>query len=381
MNVLLAATSSESFSGAAKCLVELAKGLRHKGHQVVVILPSHGDVENLLKQENIDYRVIKQHQAWYVDIDNKNTNKYQRIKQIANRRAVNTIKKFIRNKHIDIVHENASTAYVAALAAEECRIPVVWHLREFLEEDLGITFFDPKYSEKIMNRATIAVAISEAVKDKWMQCVQIPIRVIHDGLPIDNYYIKRKFEAHERLNILIYGRIVPQKGQLFFFRAMAKYVKLYGNEKIHCNWAGMIEDKSYYDSIIAFQREKGMEEYCNYLGSVSDMKSVLRDTDIVAVCSEMEGFGRVTVESMLSGTIVIGADTGATKELIKEGENGYLYKHHDVDSFVDKLHNILINQKNALQVAKRGQTSAREEYSMDHEINRITRIYKELIGE
>lgn len=379
MNILLAATGSESFSGAAKCLVELAKGLRNNGYKILVLLPDKGDIENLLKSENIDYCVIKQHQAWYVYLDDAHPNRYPRIKQIVNRKAVIAIKKLIRTNHIDIVHENASTAYAAAVAAEECHIPVVWHLREFLEEDLGITFFDQKYSEKIMNRATVAIAISQAVKDKWSQQLNIPIQVIHDGLPVENYFVERNFKPDGRLNILIYGRIVPQKGQLFFFQALAKYVKLYTSEKIHCCWAGMIEDQDYYDSIIALQHEHGMDEYCDYLGEVSDVKKVLQNTDIVAVCSEMEGFGRVTAESMLAGTVVLGADTGATTELIQDGENGFLYKSHDIDSFVIKLHQIVENQENALKAAKLGQIKARQEYSLEHDVKQVGGVYERLV--
>lgn len=378
MKVLISSTNSDIFSGASKCLLDLAQKLRDRKINVVVLLPRNGPLEQELKKFNVKYYIVKEFQSWY--IDNGLKNKFVRIKRIANLTARVKIKRVIKYEHIDIVHVNASTAYAAALAAEQCHIPVVWHLREFLEEDLGITFFDKKYSEKIMNQATMAIAISQAVKDKWTQRLQIPIQVIHDGVPIENYYIERKYEAHKRLNILIYGRIVPQKGQLFFFQAMAKYVKLYGNEKVQCSWAGMIEDQNYYDSIIAFQHENNMKAYCNYLGEVSDMKSVLRDTDIVAMCSEMEGFGRVTVESMLAGTIVIGADTGATKELIQDGENGYLYKSHDVDSFVDRLHTIILSQEKALQAAKRGQVSATEEYSLEHDVEQVIKVYRKILS-
>ena len=92
MKILLATTGSENFSGAAKCLLELANGLRSKCNQVIVLLLDHGEIENLLKQENIDYYVIKQYQAWYIHLDNKYPNRYPRIKRIANRRTVNAEK-------------------------------------------------------------------------------------------------------------------------------------------------------------------------------------------------------------------------------------------------------------------------------------------------
>jgi glycosyltransferase involved in cell wall biosynthesis len=157
---------------------------------------------------------------------------------------------------------------------------------------------------------------------------------------------------------------------------LEEYAKIYGNNRIYCFWAGLIEDKNYYDSIIAFQHENSMESYCEYLGEVSNIKSILRNTDIVAVCSEMEGFGRVTVESMLAGTIIIGADTGATKEIIRDGENGYLYKNHDVENFVNKLHQIVENQEGALFSAKQGQKSAIEEYSLEHDVEQLIEVYE-----
>lgn len=94
----------------------------------------------------------------------------------------------------------------------------------------------------------------------------------------------------------------------------------------------------------------------------------------------MEGFGRATIESKLAGTIFIRADTGATTEFIQDRENGYLYKNHVVDSFLDKLHKIIFNQEKALQAAKRGQLGAGEGYSLNYDINQVVQIYRELIG-
>ncbi len=49
MKILIAATNSEMFSGATRCLLELAKGLTDKNQNVVVLLPREGDVEPQLK--------------------------------------------------------------------------------------------------------------------------------------------------------------------------------------------------------------------------------------------------------------------------------------------------------------------------------------------
>lgn len=67
MKVLLASTNSEMFSGASKCLIELAKKLVDHKIGVVVILSRSGMLEHELKKANIKYYIVKEYQSWYID--------------------------------------------------------------------------------------------------------------------------------------------------------------------------------------------------------------------------------------------------------------------------------------------------------------------------
>lgn len=55
--------------------------------------------------------------------------------QLYNQLAIVRIKKLIRDEKVDIVHQNTSYIYAPAKAAIKSDVPLVWHLREFLEED------------------------------------------------------------------------------------------------------------------------------------------------------------------------------------------------------------------------------------------------------
>ena len=48
-------------------------------------------------------------------------------------------------------------------------------------------------------------------------------------------------------------------------------------------------------------------------------------SDIFIMNSKAEGFGRVTVEAMLAGCLVLGRRTGGTLEIIDNAKNGILY--------------------------------------------------------
>ena len=65
------------------------------------------------------------------------------------------------------------------------------------------------------------------------------------------------------------------------------------------SFAGNVDDEEYFNSCMQSIRQSGQENSIKYLGQISDIQNLLRDTDIVCVCSTKEGFGRVTVESML----------------------------------------------------------------------------------
>lgn len=379
MKVLLAATSSESFSGASKCLVELADQLKKRNIDVTVLLPRHGDLEEKLSKKNIKYAVIKQLQCWYIGKNEKI--RLLNLKYLFNKLSILKTIQFIKKNNFDIVHMNASTAYVPGLAAKKAGIPVVWHLREFGEQDLNISFTKPRYARKILDCSNALIAISRSVKEKWNKELTPKIRVVYDGLPVKQYYVERDYKNSfpNTFNILIYGRIVPSKGQLFFFESIKSF-KEKNDIRIQCNWCGKAEDQSYFNKINKFISDNNMSSYCNYLGEVTDIKSILAENDIVCVCSAMEGFGRVTAESMIAGNIVLGADTGATTEIIRDNENGFLYKQNDQNDFVNKLSYIINHLDAARKIALVGQKEAIDKYSIETDVNKVIKIYKEVIG-
>lgn len=375
MNVLLASTGAEIFSGASKCLVELASELQKRDICVVIILPRNGELEEILKQKQIRYVVIHEYQSWYLHQDK---NKYFFIKRLLNIGSVIKMIRFIKKEKIDIVHINALTSYVAGWAAAFCNKPLIWHIREFMEEDLGISFYNPKYSYQKINRANQIIAISEPIKDKWEKILTAPIKVINDGVPIKNYYVEKKKYSSNCINIIIYGRIVPGKGQLFFFRgvyAALKNIRL----PIHCYWAGKVENMEYFKEICQYIEKNNMTNIVNYIGEIDNIKNLLSQMDISCICSKCEGFGRVTVESMLGGCIVLGADTGATKEIIQDKETGILYTGDSEQDFIDKLSELVNNFSEYQKIALKGQQYASTRFSIKNNTENILKVYQQLV--
>lgn len=380
MKILLVATSTEDFSGASKCLMELASSLIRQGHEVVVSIPkAESSIQFALREKSIPFVVMREYQCWYKERSESLNPFGIIIKRILNELTVVKCRRYLRSECFDIVHINALTAYVVGKAAIEQKLPVVWHIREFMEEDLGISFIDSSYSLKLLNRATQFIAISQPISKKWSAYLHIPITVVHDGVPVKDYYVAHK-SVHQAIKILLYGRIVPGKGQLFYVRTAEKILQSISAPCIFY-FAGKVENEDYFDECMESIRQAKLEKDINYLGEVHDIQSLLKDIDIVCVCSTKEGFGRVTVESMLGNCLVVGAASGATTELIQDGVNGVLYQLDDQNDFYKKLSTCIEHFDDYAGIIETGQKYALSHFTDKKNAGEIFSIYKKVKGE
>lgn len=375
MKVLLAATSIETFSGASKCLLELATSLKEQGIDVFVSIPKSDEkMEQILKKRNIKYIVIREYQCWYKYKSEKIKPLINWLKVMLNEISIIKCRLFINKEKFDIVHVNALTAYVVGKAAIKENKPVIWHIREFMEEDHNITFINEKKSLAILNRATAFIAISKTVCNKWSKKISRPINVIYDGLPIENYYSSFNKSTQE-INVLLYGRIVRGKGQLFYIKGVCNIINLI-NVPCKFYFAGRIEDEIYFKQCIDYINKTGSNKYVEYIGEIKDIKKLLANTNIVCVCSTKEGFGRVTVESMLGNCLVIGADSGATPELIDNNKNGLLYMSNDLNDFSKKLLYCVNNFEDFQEIIDVGTKNALWKFTLKHNIESIVQLYR-----
>lgn len=379
MKILLVATSTEDFSGASKCLIELASSLIRQGQEVVVSIPkAESPIQIILHEKSIPFVVMREYQCWYKE-ESERANPFTiAIKRIMNEITVVKCRKYLRSECFDIVHINALTAYVVGKAAIEEKLPVVWHIREFMEEDLGISFIDSSYSLKLLNRATQFIAISQPICKKWSARLHIPITVVHDGVPVKDYYVAHN-SVHQAVKVLLYGRIVPGKGQLFYVRTAEKILQSISTP---CTFyfAGKVENEDYFNECMESIRQVRQENHIDYLGEIHDVQSLLKDIDIVCVCSTKEGFGRVTVESMLGKCLVVGAASGATTELIQDGVNGVLYQPDNQNDFYKKLTTCIEHFDDYASIVETGQKYALSYFTDEKNTEGIFSIYKKVKG-
>ncbi len=98
--------------------------------------------------------------------------------------------------------------------------------------------------------------------------------------------------------------------------------------------------------------------------------------DCVLVCSKSEAFGRVTIEGMKSGRVVIASNTGAGSELIEDGKNGYLFSPEDAETLAQIVEQIY--HSSAIKaISQAGQEFANHHFSLERHAQEINKIINE----
>ena len=209
---------------------------------------------------------------------------------------------------------------------------------------------------KRISAADLVVFISEAVKKAYISKIDNKHTIVaYNDISKDyDCYVERDWNK-KNLSLLSVGSIIPGKGHKCVIDAT---IKLHEEGYPIClNIAG--KGKAYMDELENYISSMNAESYIHLLGQVSDMKSLREECEVGIVASLMEAFGRVTIEGMLSGLLMIGANSGGTAELINDGENGYLFKPDDVESLVDKIRKVFNNRRKSKELAEKGYSSAK----------------------
>lgn len=381
MKILLVSTTNVMFSGASWSLLGMAEYFRKMGHNVVVLLPKGRTLEEACRNRKLPYKVIVQYRAgWCQSISDVPKTWKASMKECA-QRLVNVlaafqIKQYLQKENFDIVHVNASTDGLAGRIAVQNGMHVVWHIREFMEEDLRKEFCNPTLALQTMNQASAVIAISEAVKKKYANVFGSKLEVVYNGIDIHKFIAKRDILQNDVTTICIAGRISEAKGQEQLIRAVISILKN-SNYRIAVQIIGTPQYPEYLKKLKKIISESGYEEAYQFIGFSNTVEDYYKKADIVCVCSKKEAFGRVTVEGMASGAVVIGANTGGTTELIDHQSTGLLYEEGDPLSLAEQIQWVIRNKEEARAVALRGQQWVKERFTAENngKLNRSVRPY------
>lgn len=382
MKILVVAHDKAYVGGANRSLLMVLKGLRGEfGVECDVLLPSHGTMEQELKKEGFSCNVSSYKCPFsvargdWLDIFRKLNVHLKYIKELyLGKRMAATLK----NKQYDLVYTNTRYPVVGAQIAKTLNIPHVCHIREFGSNNnyQGMWTYSQMY--KASNKI---ILISQALYDRMSQETPADkLVMIHNGISGDLGIERHEILQNGRFNILLTGRIVAEKGQKDAVLAL-QILHKWGYSNAHLYFAGSspVSNTSYEEEIKAIVELADLKENVTFLGEVADMRKVRKNMDIELMCAVCETFGRVTVEGMRNGLLVIGSNTGGTVEIIQDKENGLLYEQGNPESLAKVLQKVLLNPKFGQEIADQGYKMSQTNFTEEKNVKEIYEVLKSVV--
>lgn len=202
----------------------------------------------------------------------------------------------------------------------------------------------------IFPSVTTADAVESLVPERKPFVVANPGKdTVAASISIDE--IRTRSLAKGPLNILFVGNLIHRKGLHVVIDGLASLPARQWRLRI----VGSLTSDQWYAKRIQTQiRDYGLQTNVDLLGTVSgrELAEVYGSSHVLAVPSSYEGFGIVYVEGMAFGLPAVASTSGAAREIICHGVNGYLIDPEDHRSLSKYLYDLIIDRQKLFSMAQ-----------------------------
>ena len=301
--------------GAERQLAVLARGLRHRGHDVsVVVFYPGGPLETELRAGGVRVRDVGKHGRWDV------LGFFARLRRV------------LIEEQPDVLHAYLPTPNVIAAALRWTMpgVRLVWGHRA---SNLDLDHDD--WLARVIDRLTIAmsrfpdlVIVNSRAGYAHAESIGYPparMVVIPNGIDTDHFTIDRRagrsirtawgIGEDERLVGLV-ARVDPIKSFEVFLDAAAALARSHPNVRFVC--VGDVGDAAYASAMRTLATGLGLDDRLVWAGGQSDMRAVYNALDVACLSSAAEGFPNVIGEAMACGVPCVSANVGDAAWLIDD---------------------------------------------------------------
>ena len=282
------------------------------------------------------------------------------------------IRMIVRKEKPDIIHTNVGVIREGLEVAKSEGIPHVLHIREYQDKDFGWMFFPSKRNyEQFIRHSNAIITITDDLR-RYFHLENVPqAKTIYNGIYSQNDTILIK---EKQTYFCCACRIVPGKGYEDVIEAFDLFFEKHPNYELKIAGQG---EKEYIEQLMKLIEEKRCRNHIKLLGHLNDVRPLMANAKALLVASRSEGFGRMTAEACFNGCIVIGRNTGGTKEII-DATGGFLFS--DISSMVERMEEVAgLSVEEYYSLATNAQQKAIYMYSTESNTEQTYQQYKQLM--
>lgn len=376
MKIVFYSHTSSLGNGASESLLSIVTWFSIK-YECVVITPGKGTFNFELDKRNIQNKVLPFH--WSSNFNNQFKSKsvkgkiklfYSWFSRLSfNKKQGTEHLTYLKSFNPTIIYSNTSVINMGLIVAKKLNIPHIWHLREFQYLDYKLLpDFGWWYFRRVVKKSDVIITNSNALKLFYSEFVsRQKIKLVYNGIEI----IKKKYNKNENLDFkfLIVGTLIEYKRHKDIILASKQLYSEGYNFRIDIVGGGKLKTK--LEKLII---DLELEDFVFMHGQRPYVENFYSKANCYLMSSEVEAFGRVTVEAMLHKLPVIGriSKHSATGEILRDKIDGLYYNNSSELKL--KMEYLINNRKKGIEMGISGYERAMEKFSFKSSVDKIESI-------
>src|ERR671937_595478 len=276
-----------------------------------------------------------------------------------------------------VVHANTSKAGLLGLAAARVTgVPV----RIFTAHGWPFHSYSGaarlhRWVHRLINRlATVIVCVSESelhFGNEAGVCSPEKTVVIYNGVDVDAAV--HADPGREPACVVSVGRLKEPKQFTTFVRAIAKLEKRDVNALIVGEGPDRGEIEREIDRL-------GVRDRVVLTGERDDVPRLLADAGVFVLSTRAEGLPLSVLEAMAAGLPVVASDIGASRELVVDGETGFLFPRGNVDALATALERLLRDPGLRERLGAAGRTRVKQLFELGPFVEAHLQLYRRALA-
>ncbi len=384
MNILLVTESYwPNADGGALFERRLALGMATKGHKVSIWAPAK-DFSNYQEQDG-DTTIYRERAVTLL---------FNRKYKVSFWPSVHT-KKIFKTTKPDVIHIHnpALLGLTAQRYARKHGIPIV-ATNHLMPENILLNLKWTKFLYNVLyklvwrylvwfhNRCDFVTSPTPTATDFLKKFgVTKPLKPVSNGIDmglfkpgLDAAELKHKYKLPDLPILLYLGRVDGEKRLDIILRAMPEILR---NTKCHLLIVGFGKEMENLKHLASTLHVSANVTFTGYIDE-ADKPLFYNLCDIFVISSPAELQSIVTLEAMATAKSVVSVDVAALKELVHDGENGYLFSENNYQELAKRTIDLLRDNVKRTTFGKHSLEIVKSHHSTDVMFDSYEAIYKQV---
>lgn len=354
---LLYLDTEASWRGGQEQLLSLMQGLKKKGHDVHLAAPPEAPLAERCRNLEIPLHPFRQRAELSL-------------------RGFGRLMQILGAHRFDVVHSNTPRTLITAGAAARLRHRPLCVTSRRVVFPLRSPLSRLKYNWTQQG----VIAICRSIQSVLAQGGVNPdrIRVVYEGVDLCWFDQLEKPSFERGLEEVLIGMVAhmsQEKGHADLLKAASLLVSRFPEARYV-----LIGDGALREDLEQQCRQMRLQEFVRFTGFRNDSEALMKHLDIFCLPSHSEGFSSALLAAMANRLPSVVTQVGGNRELVMEGETGFLVPPADPAELAEALWRLLQSRQLRHRLGQAARVRVEENFTLDKQIEQTEAAYRSWLG-